>query len=266
MHKAASKIKLKLPAASNFIKKEFYDSCCIHLRRGHGTFPTLKFLDEISQFLPKETIDLYWKLFHSSKLGNCKDSKEYKYYDSLLEKDAGVGGTSSSAQWKTRRDFHFNWVNTYKIISDSDYFNLIDNVILRENPNQKIYISADIPQKYYSYYYDRYPNNIIDKTYYFKKFLSFYINKISPEKLKTKYSISISKTFENVFDLMVGCHSEIVVKSTSNWSAISSVYKKKKIIFVDQIVSRTSLGNSTFIDYTTGFDFMDEIPYNEEDS
>lgn len=273
MHEAVSKIKLKLETASNFVENLFSDSCCIHLRRGLGTFPTLKFLSEIEQFLPKETIDFYWKLFHSNRLGDSKNSKQYKYYDSLLEKDTDIAKIPSSPQsiqqsplWNPQKDANYNWANAYKIIPDSDYFNLIDNVILKENPNQKIYISSDIPKKYYSYYYDRYPNNIMNKNYYFKKFLSLYKNKISPEKLKIKYSISIFKTFENVFDLMVGCHSKIVVRSTSNWSAFFSAYKAKKVIQADKIVSMTSLGNwifMDFVDYSNGFDFIDETLYNE---
>ena len=268
MHKAVSKIKLKLPVASNFIEKEFSDCCCIHLRRGRGTFPTEKFLNEIEQFLSKETIDLYWKIFHLDRLGDSKNSKQYRYYDLLLEKDTNTEEISLSAQWNLDKNNNYNWVNAYKIIPDSDYFNLIDNIIFAENPDQKIYISSDIPKKYYSYYYDRYPNNIMNKSYYFKKFLSFYANKISPEKLKIKYSISIFKTFENVFDLMVGCHSKIVVKSTSNWSAFFSTYKKKKVIHAGRLVSMTSLGNWIFMDYTDyadGFDFIDETLYNGED-
>lgn len=275
MHKAVSKIKLKLPVVSNFIEKEFSNSCCIHLRRGLGTFPTLKFLNEIEQFLPKETIDSYWKLFHASRLGNSKNSNEYKYYDSLLEKDTDIEEISSSTekilyddflQWKPEKKLNFNWTNSYKIISDSDYFDLIDNVILIENPNQKIYISSDIPKKYYSYYYDRYPNNIIDKTYYLKQFITLHKNKLPQEKIKLKYSISILKTFENVFDLMVACHSEILVKSTSNWSHVSSMYKKKKVIYADRTVSMTKLGKWTFADYTDKIDFSDDFIYNEEDS
>lgn len=266
MHTSISKIKLKLSVVSNFIEKEFSDSCCIHLRRGRGTFPTEKFLNEIEQFLPKKTIDFYWRFFHLGRLGDSKNSKKYKYYDLLLEKDTDVEKIPSFTRDNLKKNPDFNWVNAYKIIPDSDYFNLIDNFILRENPNQKIYISSDIPKEYYSYYYDRYPNNIMDKGYYFKKFLNLHKDKLPPEKLRKKYSISIFKTFENVFDLMAGCYSEIVVKSTSNWSAFSSIYKKKKIILADRMVSMTSLGNWIFIDDTNGFDFMDEIPYNEEDS
>lgn len=42
----------------------------------------------------------------------------------------------------------------------------------------------------------------MDKGYYFKKFLNLHKDKLPPEKLRKKYSISIFKTFENVFDLM----------------------------------------------------------------
>lgn len=252
IHNAVSKIELKLPIVSNFIQQEFSDCCYIHLRRGSGTFPTLKFLSEMEQFLPKETIDSYWKTFHRNRLGNSRYSKTYKYYDFLVQKDTDIEKKYLPTK-KVSGDF--NWVNDYKIIADSDYFNLIDTVILKNNPDQKIYISSDIPKKYYSYYYDNFPNNIMDKDFYFKKFLNFYKNKLPAEKFKKQYSIPIVKVFENVFDLMVGCYAETVVKSTSNWSKIASLYKKKKIIHADRIISMNSLGNWIFIDHE--IDFID---------
>ena len=240
MHEAAPKIKLKLKEASDFMKKEFSESCCIHLRRGLGTFPTMKFLNEIEKLIPIELLNSYWEIFHRKKLGESFSSMEYKYHNSLLEKD----DNSEKKVFLTEKHlFDFNWTNSYKIIPDSDYFNLIDNKILLENPNQKIYISSDIPKKYYSYYQDRYPNNIMDKTFYFRKFLNLYKDKLPPEKLRRTYSISIFKTFENVFDLIVACHSKILVKSTSNWSYMSSFYKNKKVIHAARIVSSDSLGS-----------------------
>jgi hypothetical protein len=257
IHNAVSKIKLKLPEASNFMEKEFSDCCCIHLRRGHGTFPTLKFLSEMERFLSKELVKSYWKTFHRSRIGTSIHSKEYKYFDSLIEKDTDT----EKKYLPTRKLFmDYGWVNDYKIIPDSDYFNLIQTVILEENSDQKIYISSDIPREYYSYYYDNFPHNIIDKDLYFKKFLSLYKNKLPSKEFKKKYSIPISKVFENVFDLMVGCHSKIVVKSSSNWSKIACLYKKKKIIHADDVLSTNSLGNWIFVDYE--IDFLGENLYN----
>jgi hypothetical protein len=252
IHNGVSKIKLKLPIVSDFIEQEFSDCCYIHLRRGNGTFPTLKFLNEMERFLSKETVDFYWKTFHRERLGKSIRSKTYKYYDFLIDKDTD---TEKKYLPTKKVAYDYTWVNNYKIISDSDYFNLIQTVILKENPDQKIYISSDIPKKYYSYYYDNFPNNIMDKEFYFKKFLNLYKNKLPAEKFKNQYSIPIFKIFENVFDLMVGCYSETVVKSTSNWSKISALYKKKNIIHADRILSINSLGNWIFIDHE--IDFID---------
>lgn len=286
LHDAISKIKLNLPEASDYMQREFSDYCCIHLRRGNGTFPTLKFLSEIKQFLPGEIFNSYWKTFHKERLGNSINSKQYKYYDFLIKRDTDTENKNLSIE-TTLRDF--NWVNEYKIVTDSDYFNLIINFILKENPNQKIYISCDIPKQYYSYYYDNFPNNIVDETSQFKIFLKFYEGKIDSEKLKKKYSIPIAKVFENVFDLMVGCYSKIVVKSTSNWSQIFSLYKKKKVIHASRITPTNCLGNWIFMDeypqlplkpssevLSSGkdphprmnqeIDFKDEVLYNQYDS
>jgi hypothetical protein len=206
----------------------------------------------MERFLSKETVDFYWKTFHRERLGKSIRSKTYKYYDFLIDKDTD---TEKKYLPTKKVAYDYTWVNNYKIISDSDYFNLIQTVILKENPDQKIYISSDIPKKYYSYYYDNFPNNIMDKEFYFKKFLNLYKNKLPAEKFKNQYSIPIFKIFENVFDLMVGCYSETVVKSTSNWSKISALYKKKNIIHADRILSINSLGNWIFIDHE--IDFID---------
>jgi hypothetical protein len=259
IHNAVSKIKLRLPTVSDFMEKEFSDCCYIHLRRGNGTFPPLKFLNEIKQFLSKETIDSYWKTFHSSRFGSSICSKKYKYFDSLVEKD-----TDTEKKYLPTKKVYgdYNWVNDYKIIPDSDYFNLIQNIIFKQNPHKKIYISSDIPKKYYSYYYDNFPHNIIDKDFYYKKFLNLYKDKLPAKELKKKYSIPISKVFENVFDLMVGCYAETVVKSTSNWSKIAALYKRKRIIHADRTLSMNCLGNWIFIDQE--IDFIDETLYNEK--
>lgn len=260
LHNSISKIKLKSFTAFEFFENQFSDFCCIHLRRGLGTFPTKKFLNEINQVLTKKMIDSYLNDFHLDRLGRYKHLNRYHYYDVLLVKDTDTERKDLNYQIDYQ---DFTWVNTYKIIPDSDYFNLIDNFILSENPDQKIYISSDIPKKYYSYYYDRYPDNIVDKIHYFRKFIDFYRNQIPTEKLQLKYSISIAKTFENVFDLMVGCHSKIIVRSASTWIDIPACYKKKKVISADKIVRTNSLGNWTLIDYKNEVDWLSKMSYNQ---
>jgi len=266
IHQGVSKIKLKLPAVSDFIQKQFSDSYYIHLRRGRGTFPTAKFLNEMEQCLTKEFVLDYWRMFHTIKLGSNTRSKIYKYYDSLIEKDTYIDEKYSpterhrslakmvgNSDEEILKDY--KWVNSYKIVPDSDYFNLILNYIFKKNPNQKIYISSDIPKKYYSHYYDNFSGNIIDKDYYFKIFLDLYTDKISKKDLEKEYSTPILKVFENVFDLMVGCFSNNIVRSTSNWSKISSLYKKKKVILYGGETSINSLENWIFMDGE--IDFID---------
>lgn len=270
-----SKIHLKNLLVEKFFEEEFSNCCCIHLRRGHGTFPTKKFLEELKHNLSESQIKDYWEQFHKNKIGKSEFSKKYLIHQKFLDKTATEEKyvnpyfnlnnditpktllespelfleLESSAPSNVNYQI-FDWIHVWKITSDSDYFNLIDNTILIENPNQKIYISSDIPMKYYSYYYDRYPNNIMDKRYYFKKFLNFYKGKIQKEKISIEYSVSISKTFENIFDLMVGFYSKILIKSNSNWSRISMYYRKKRIAIADQRYLESSLGTWTWYDYT----------------
>ena len=246
IHNAVSKIKLNLSEASDYMEQQFSDYCCIHLRRGNGTFPTIKFLRELEQFLPIEIINNYWEQFHKTRFGRSIKSKEYKFFDSMVQRDIDIKDKDSPEFKPFILDF--NWVNEYRIVTDSDYFNLIIKFLLKEDPNQKICISSDIPKKYYSYYYENFPYNIVDTDIQFRIFLKFYEGKLDVKKLRKKYSIPIDKVFENVFDLMVGVHSKIIVKSTSNWSEICSLYKKKKVIYASGIESVNSLGNWIFIE------------------
>jgi hypothetical protein len=261
MHKAVSEIKLKLPIVSDFMQQEFSDCCCIHLRRGHGTFPTLKFLQEMEQFLSKERVNFYWRNFHRSRLGDSVHSKTYKYYDSLIERDTDIKEKNLSSN---QLIYDYKWVNNYKIVLDSDYFNLIQNFILKEKYDEKIYISSDIPRAYYSYYYNNFSSNIMDEDVYFLKFSNLHKGQIPTEQLEKRYSIPISKVFKNVFDLMVGCYSKTIVRSTSNWSKISSLYKRKKVIHADRITSTNSLGNWIFMNGE--IDFIDDSLYNGKSS
>jgi len=250
IHNAVSKIKLNSSEASDYMQQQFSDYCCIHLRRGNGTFPTIKFLKEFKQFLPIEIISTYWEQFHKENLGRSIKSKDYKFFDCMVQRDNDIKDRDSP-EFKPFISY-FKWVNEYRIVTDSDYFNLIINFLLKEDPNQKICISSDIPKKYYSYYYQNFPHNIIDTTIQFRTFLKFYEGKLDPKKVTKKYSIPVDKVFENVFDLVVGFHSKIIVKSTSNWSEICSLYKKKKVIYASMIESTNSLSN---------WIFMDEYPY-----
>lgn len=257
-YEGISKIKFKLSIVSDFIEKQFSDCCFIHLRRGNGTFPTLKFLNEMEQFLSKEIVDSYWKTFHTIRLGHSIRSEEYKYFDSLLEKDTDKKYYRIDKKYlliKEPISDDAGWVNYYKTTADSDYFNVIINVILKDNPDKKLYISSDIPQKYYSYYYSNFPNNVMNKTFYFQQFLNLYENRLHVKEVNKEYSIPIFKIFENVFDLMVGCHSNMIVRSNSNWGKIVSLYKKKKIIQSSKITSINSLENWTFVDQD--IDFVD---------
>lgn len=207
-----SKIKFKNKKVNKFFEDNFSDFCSIHLRRGVGTNPTFGFIRDF--------------LCHKSK-------KELKTY---------LG------------EYYFNFghcppSNHYNIIPDSVYFSLIDEII-SDNKSQKFYISSDIFESYYSYYFDRYPNNIKKKEEYFKEFLSFFdydedINEFYNYLGVNRYLWK--ETLTNLFDLFILSHSHtILVDSYSTWAIVASIISKKKNKI--NVVAHTLIRDSISID------------------
>lgn len=102
----------------------------------------------------------------------------------------------------------------YEFIPDSKYFRLMDSMINRL-PNQKFYISHDMPDELIRYYYDRYPNKIYTKEYFY-------------DFIKKRYKTPIQHV-KNVVDLFSLANTKMVIKHPlSTWSEFGHRYTNKK--------------------------------------
>jgi hypothetical protein len=207
---AFSKIKLKNINAENFLRENFSKVAWIHMRRGHEAIPTIKFFKEVEQYFPKEKIPIYWNDYNiGSTIGRYTHETRNKFLEKISDPNT------------------FSWcvdkitTEIYRIISDEFYFKIIDSFLLGKDKDQKIYISSDIPMHFYSHYYEKYPNNLIDKKLYFKEFFKLYKDEyFVKNSKKLKFSTSLKQTFINVFDLLVGFNSSIAVSTKSCWGSM----------------------------------------------
>jgi len=98
-------------------------------------------------------------------------------------------------------------------VEDSVYTDIMDS-ILKINPNQKFYISADVPKTKLQYFYDNYDCftwDVLDESKY---------------KVEQKYKILHKHTFTNVVDLMMLSNTSYLVKVlSSSWSNFAQLYK-----------------------------------------
>ena len=98
-------------------------------------------------------------------------------------------------------------------VEDSVYTDIMDNM-LKINPNQKFYISADVPKTELQYFYDNYDCftwDVLDESKY---------------KVKQKYRTLHKHTFINVVDLMMLSNTSYLVKVlSSSWSNFAQLYK-----------------------------------------
>jgi hypothetical protein len=111
--------------------------------------------------------------------------------------------------------------NAYKFIRDDVYFEIIDE-ILKINPNQKFYVSSDLPKKFLTQFYDKYSNNLLDNTSIIKKITEFLVdNNHDVYKLKTYGNV-----VENIVDLFSLSYCNFLIKSNkSTWSEFAEEYR-----------------------------------------
>jgi hypothetical protein len=101
----------------------------------------------------------------------------------------------------------------YEFVYDETYFSVID-MILKINPNQTFYISYDIPEKCISYFKEKYPNKIYDKTYFY-------------EFIKKRYKTP-KQHVKNIVDLFCLSNTKFVFKHPmSTWSEFAHRYTEK---------------------------------------
>ena len=109
----------------------------------------------------------------------------------------------------------------YPYINDEVYFNIIDN-FLKINPNQKFYISTDLPFHLISYYVEKYGKNIILKEtimYKIKELLTLSGDTIDTDEKK--------RVIDDMVDLFALSFCKFLIKShTSTWSLFAEEYRR----------------------------------------
>jgi hypothetical protein len=118
----------------------------------------------------------------------------------------------------------------YEFIKDDVYFKIIDE-ILNKYPNQKFYISYDIPDIMMNYYQERYPNRIFNKNY-FNNFI-------------TRSAFTSEVHLRNIIDLFCLSNTKFIIKHPlSTWSTFAHNYTPKIGVSVtdsmDNIVENVS--------------------------
>jgi hypothetical protein len=98
-------------------------------------------------------------------------------------------------------------------VDDKVYTDIMDS-ILELNPNQRFYISADVPKAKLQYFYDNYDCFTWD------------VLNVDKYKVKQKYKILHKHTFTNVVDLMMLSNTSFLVKVlSSSWSNFAQLYR-----------------------------------------
>jgi len=98
-------------------------------------------------------------------------------------------------------------------VDDKVYTDIMDS-ILELNPNQRFYISADVPKAELQYFYDNYDCFTWD------------VLNVDKYKVKQKYKILHKHTFANVVDLMMLSNTSFLVKVlSSSWSNFAQLYR-----------------------------------------
>lgn len=212
-----SKIKFKNEKVNQFFKNNFSNYCSIHLRRGLGSNITVGFIKGFLSYENKKKLNMYLQSYYFHN--------RYKIQ-----------------------------LSGYDIIPDDVYF-LVMNEIISQNKLQKFYISADISETYYSYYFDRYSNNIKNGKKYFQEFLSFFDYSIIKQPFhypKTRRSPKYRKqVLINLFDLFVLGHSrKLVGNNSSTWNRVASLMSEKKNIIdlIPHTLVRDSISFSEFVE------------------
>jgi hypothetical protein len=183
-------IKFKSEKINKFFKDRFSDFSAIHLRRGLGTNPSLSFIDWYLNY-DKEILMTYLN--------------DYYHNTGYSLTNGGDG---------------------YTIIPDTVYFSIIEDIISK-NKNQKIYISSDIPENYYPYYFEKYSDNIVSRNQHIDEFLNLF--EYDECEIKS-YKYSLKQTLINLFDLFVLSYSKtLIIDGSSTWGTVASLIGEQKV-------------------------------------
>lgn len=114
----------------------------------------------------------------------------------------------------------------YPFIPDKIYFNLIDSM-LKINPDQKIFISHDLPDIFIEEYYNKYGNKHIVSR---KDYRDIFIGRYKSLGIDCESIQNYCNGIDNIIDLFGLSYCNFIIPSeTSTWSQFALGYKKKNI-------------------------------------
>ena len=132
-----------------------------------------------------------------------------------------------------------NEESSYDFIDDNTYFNAIDQ-ILSINPDQKFYLSYDVPTELIKYFKNKYGNLIVDKFNFYSDIYSYLEN--IPD-IDVDFIEKYGNVLSNLIDLFSLSYTKFKILSmeTSTWSRFSSIYTDCNYVYVREFANKTGL-------------------------
>ena len=180
-------------------------------------------MDKNNDFILKDDVDYYpicgynftrkfEKQFDKIRPLQLISLKNKQLEKEIIEKTKGVVGIHIRRGIGVKLATQNTW-HSIDYVEDSIYTDIMDS-ILKINPNQKFYISADVPKTELQYFYDNYDCftwDVLDESKY---------------KVEQKYKTLHKHTFANVVDLMMLSNTSYLLKVlSSSWSNFAQLYR-----------------------------------------
>jgi hypothetical protein len=235
-----NEIDMAEPLSYDKIAKMFGEDSC-KLETGGHYYSNFGY-KELSDLYPKETVAMMDRPLKEIKLRykSVEESIKYQVKDAVgihIRRGNGIPYDEDDLnsipeevrdRYKlVKRVTRYQSDHFYSFHRDELYFNIMDN-ILELNPNQKFYISSDLPNEIMEYFYERYRNNLIDKN----SILNIVYDYVITAGLK-KSELEYGNVVENLVDLFSLSFCKFLIKvPTSTWSTFAENYVKKGSAFV----------------------------------
>ena len=160
-------------------------------------------------------------------------------------------------RYKVYKDEYIKVVSDiYPFQEDYHYFEFID-FVLKINPNQKFYISHDLPDELIQYYYDKYGDSIVTKKDYRNEYIKYYSSKIE----NLEHLIKYGNVIDNIMDLFSISNCKYLVESPgSSWSYFAKTYRNLPSVRAYEIPDLIENHNESFTN--TIKQVTEEIPLN----
>jgi hypothetical protein len=228
------------PISYGMIRKMFeYDNCKLQ-NEGHY-YSDFGYRD-LKNLYPIETVNMIDRPFKEIKLRykSVEEKIKYEVKDAVgihIRRGNGIPFSEddlNSLPEEIRGNFElikriprYQTDEIYSFHQDELYFNIIDN-ILRLNPNQKFYISSDLPDEIMSYFYEKYGDNLLNK----QNILDMVYDYIITSGIK-KSEMEYGNVVSNLVDLFSLSFCKFLIKvPISTWSFFAENYTKKESAFV----------------------------------